>query len=65
MLGKLAELILFGIAPLVAAGLFAPDPAVAEEQSGFAVANHHTMFAGTCPACRYRQASERRATAVR
>lgn len=25
---------------------------VAEEQSGFAVANHHTVFAGRCPSCR-------------
>ena len=25
---------------------------VAEEQSGFTVANHHTMFAGVCPECR-------------
>ena len=25
---------------------------VAEEQSGFAVSSHHTVFAGTCPACR-------------
>ncbi len=38
---------------------------VAEEQSGFAVANHHTMFAGTCPTCRYRQAGEARASAAR
>jgi Fur family transcriptional regulator, peroxide stress response regulator len=37
---------------------------VAEEQSGFAVANHHTMFAGTCPACRHRRVSELRASAV-
>jgi Fe2+ or Zn2+ uptake regulation protein len=38
---------------------------VAEEQSGFAVANHHTMFAGTCPACRHRQVRLRRELAVR
>ena len=38
---------------------------VAEEQSGFAVASHHTMFAGTCPTCRYRQASGARAAALR
>jgi Fur family peroxide stress response transcriptional regulator len=25
---------------------------VAEERSGFAIASHHTVFAGTCPACR-------------
>ena len=25
---------------------------VAEEQSGFTVTSHHTLFAGTCPACR-------------
>ncbi|MEA2582139.1 MAG: Fur family transcriptional regulator, peroxide stress response regulator [Thermomicrobiales bacterium] len=25
---------------------------VAEERSGFAVTSHHTVFAGTCPACR-------------
>jgi Fe2+ or Zn2+ uptake regulation protein len=25
---------------------------VAEEQSGFTVTSHHTVFAGTCPACR-------------
>ncbi|HYO29191.1 MAG TPA: transcriptional repressor, partial [Thermomicrobiales bacterium] len=25
---------------------------VAEEQSGFAVESHHTVFAGQCPACR-------------
>lgn len=25
---------------------------VAEEQSGFAVQSHHTLFAGTCPTCR-------------
>jgi Fur family transcriptional regulator, peroxide stress response regulator len=25
---------------------------VAEEQSGFAVESHHTVFAGRCPACR-------------
>jgi len=38
---------------------------VAEEQSGFAVANHHTMFAGTCPACRYRQAGDARGAVTR
>lgn len=25
---------------------------VAEEQSGFAIDRHHTLFAGRCPACR-------------
>jgi Fur family transcriptional regulator, peroxide stress response regulator len=25
---------------------------VAEERSGFAITSHHTVFAGTCPACR-------------
>jgi Fe2+ or Zn2+ uptake regulation protein len=25
---------------------------VAEEQSGFTVTNHHTVFAGTCPSCK-------------
>ncbi len=25
---------------------------VAEERSGFVIANHHTVFAGTCPRCR-------------
>src|SRR5262245_50295435 len=25
---------------------------VAEERSGFAISSHHTVFAGTCPACR-------------
>ena len=25
---------------------------VAEEQSGFTVTSHHTLFAGTCPGCR-------------
>lgn len=34
---------------------------VAEEQSGFAVSNHHTMFAGTCPACRHKQVNGRHA----
>ncbi|CAN5569547.1 transcriptional repressor [soil metagenome] len=24
---------------------------VAEERSGFSITNHHTVFAGTCPAC--------------
>jgi Fe2+ or Zn2+ uptake regulation protein len=24
---------------------------VAEERSGFTISNHHTVFAGTCPAC--------------
>jgi Fe2+ or Zn2+ uptake regulation protein len=33
---------------------------VAEEQSGFAVANHHTMFAGVCPDCRNKQALAKR-----
>lgn len=28
---------------------------VAEEQSGFAVESHHTVFAGHCPACRGRK----------
>jgi Fur family transcriptional regulator, peroxide stress response regulator len=26
---------------------------VAEERSGFTIANHHTVFAGTCPACSF------------
>ncbi len=30
---------------------------VAEEQSGFAVESHHTLFAGTCPSCRVRGAA--------
>ncbi len=25
---------------------------VAEERSGFTISNHHTVFAGSCPACR-------------
>jgi Fe2+ or Zn2+ uptake regulation protein len=25
---------------------------VAEERSGFTISSHHTVFAGTCPACR-------------
>jgi Fur family transcriptional regulator, peroxide stress response regulator len=25
---------------------------VAEERSGYSIAHHHTVFAGTCPACR-------------
>lgn len=25
---------------------------VAEERSGFVISSHHTVFAGTCPACR-------------
>jgi Fe2+ or Zn2+ uptake regulation protein len=25
---------------------------VAEERSGFVIASHHTVFAGTCPSCR-------------
>jgi Fe2+ or Zn2+ uptake regulation protein len=25
---------------------------VAEERSGFTIASHHTVFAGSCPACR-------------
>jgi Fe2+ or Zn2+ uptake regulation protein len=33
---------------------------VAEEQSGFAVANHHTMFAGMCPECMSQQALAQR-----
>ena len=33
---------------------------VAEEQSGFAVANHHTIFAGICPECRTKQSASKR-----
>ena len=29
---------------------------VAEERSGFAITSHHTVFAGTCPACRQKAA---------
>ena len=32
---------------------------VAEEQSGFAVTDHHTVFAGRCPECRGGQAGRR------
>ncbi|MGE3796552.1 MAG: Fur family transcriptional regulator [Thermomicrobiales bacterium] len=28
---------------------------VAAERSGFAIANHHTVFAGTCPLCQTRE----------
>lgn len=34
---------------------------VAEEQSGFAVANHHTVFAGVCPECRSHRVAGSRA----
>lgn len=34
---------------------------VAEEQSGFAVANHHTIFAGSCPECLGKLATAQRA----
>ena len=33
---------------------------VAEEQSGFAVVNHHTIFAGVCPGCRGKLATAQR-----
>ena len=36
---------------------------VAEEQSGFAIASHHTVFAGRCPDCGIRETNERRAGA--
>lgn len=29
---------------------------VAEERSGFVISSHHTVFAGTCPACRHQAA---------
>ena len=32
---------------------------VAEEQSGFSVASHHTLFAGTCSACRRQESTQR------
>lgn len=31
---------------------------VAEEQSGFAITSHHTMFAGVCRSCRQKQLQE-------
>jgi Fe2+ or Zn2+ uptake regulation protein len=31
---------------------------VAEEQSGFAITSHHTMFAGVCSGCRQKQMRE-------
>ncbi len=31
---------------------------VAEEQSGFAITSHHTMFAGVCLSCRQKQLRE-------
>jgi Fe2+ or Zn2+ uptake regulation protein len=31
---------------------------VAEEQSGFAITSHHTMFAGVCQSCRQKQLRE-------
>ena len=31
---------------------------VAEEQSGFAITSHHTMFAGVCASCRQKQLRE-------
>lgn len=34
---------------------------VAEEKSGFAIASHHTVFAGLCPVCRLTSHDERRA----
>jgi Fe2+ or Zn2+ uptake regulation protein len=33
---------------------------VAEEQSGFAVVNHHTIFAGSCPECLGKMAAAQR-----
>jgi Fur family transcriptional regulator, peroxide stress response regulator len=33
---------------------------VAEERSGFAISNHHTVFAGMCPRCCASEARERR-----
>lgn len=36
---------------------------VAEEQSGFAVSNHHTVFAGQCPVCRSRTPGSKPAAA--
>jgi Fe2+ or Zn2+ uptake regulation protein len=36
---------------------------VAGEQSGFAIASHHTMFSGLCPACRHRAAERPRPAA--
>jgi Fur family transcriptional regulator, peroxide stress response regulator len=32
---------------------------VAEERSGFAISNHHTVFAGMCPRCRASEARDR------
>ena len=32
---------------------------VAEERSGFAISNHHTIFAGTCPTCRASEVADR------
>lgn len=37
---------------------------VAEEQSGFTVTGHHTMFAGVCQACRQKQVRETNAARV-
>jgi Fe2+ or Zn2+ uptake regulation protein len=34
---------------------------VAEEQSGFTVTDHHTVFAGVCPACRGAEGGRRTA----
>ena len=33
---------------------------VAEEQSGFAIASHHTIFAGQCPECRSKLSARKR-----
>ena len=38
---------------------------VAEERSGFAITSHHTVFAGTCPACRRGRRQAAAATAAR
>ena len=37
---------------------------VAEEQSGFTVTSHHTLFAGTCPACRTSAGMKRVTTTI-
>jgi Fe2+ or Zn2+ uptake regulation protein len=34
---------------------------VAEEQSGFALVSHHTVFSGLCPSCQAGQSAPRRA----
>ena len=35
---------------------------VAEERTGFAITSHHTVFAGTCPACQRAEGQENRWT---